>query len=113
MNCSYFCSGVSRDYGVVRIEDSGPGIPEEHRMKVFDRFYRLDAARARDTGGAGLGLSIAKWALEVQNGVVTVEDSAEGATFCIRLAAADGRSLSPSAPAAEQHHTGAKGLVSS
>ncbi|MGC2660977.1 MAG: ATP-binding protein [Bryobacteraceae bacterium] len=103
----------SPGYGIVRIGDSGPGIPEEHRMKVFDRFYRLDAARARDTGGAGLGLSIAKWALEVQNGVITVEDSAEGATFCICLAAADGRSLSPSGPAAEQHHAGAKGLVSS
>jgi signal transduction histidine kinase len=72
-------------FGVIRIADSGPGIPPEHRSKVFDRFYRLDAARARDTGGAGLGLSIAKWAIQVQGGEIQVEDAAQGATFAIRF----------------------------
>ncbi|MGA8598205.1 MAG: heavy metal sensor histidine kinase [Bryobacteraceae bacterium] len=78
-------------FGVIRISDTGPGIPREHRTKVFDRFYRLDAARARDTGGAGLGLSIAKWAVEVQGGEIGVEDEGVGATFCIRLPVADER----------------------
>lgn len=78
-------------FGVIRIADSGPGIPPEHRSKVFDRFYRLDAARARDTGGAGLGLSIAKWAVEVQGGEIQVEDAGEGATFAIRFPVAEMR----------------------
>ena len=76
---------ASSGFGVIRIADSGPGIPSEHREKVFDRFYRLDTARARDTGGAGLGLSIAKWATEVQGGEIKVENSSEGATFCLRF----------------------------
>jgi heavy metal sensor kinase len=83
-------------FGVIRISDTGPGIPREHRTRVFDRFYRLDAARARDTGGAGLGLSIAKWAVEVQGGEIRVEDEGEGATFCIHLPVADERR--PTAP---------------
>lgn len=52
----------------LEIQDSGPGIPAEHRDKVFDRFYRTDDARARDTGGVGLGLAIAKWGVEVNGG---------------------------------------------
>lgn len=59
---------ASANASLIRIADSGPGIPREHREKVFDRFYRLDSARARDTGGAGLGLSTAKWAIELQGG---------------------------------------------
>jgi heavy metal sensor kinase len=72
-------------FGVVQITDSGPGIPVEHRTKVFDRFYRTDTARARDTGGAGLGLSIARWALQVQGGEIKVDDSVEGTAFRIQL----------------------------
>lgn len=75
----------SSDIASIRVMDSGPGIPSEHRHRVFDRFYRIDAARARDTGGAGLGLSIAKWAVELHGGSIVVEDAAEGAVFCIRL----------------------------
>lgn len=52
----------------VRIEDTGPGIPPEHRERIFDRFYRVDRARSRQTGGAGLGLAIAKRAAEVIHG---------------------------------------------
>jgi heavy metal sensor kinase len=74
-----------RRFGVILINDSGPGISVEHRTKVFNRFYRIDAARARDTGGAGLGLSIAKWAVEVQGGEIRVQDSLDGATFRIQI----------------------------
>lgn len=80
----------SSGFGMIRIADSGPGISPEHRDKVFDRFYRLDTARARDTGGAGLGLSIAKWAVEVQGGQIEVENSAEGAVFRIQFPSVDG-----------------------
>jgi heavy metal sensor kinase len=72
-------------FGVVEIADTGPGIAQEHRTKVFDRFYRIDAARARETGGAGLGLSIARWALQLQGGEIKVEDSVEGTAFRIQL----------------------------
>jgi signal transduction histidine kinase len=72
----------------VKIADTGPGIPLEHRSKIFDRFYRLDSARTRETGGAGLGLAIANWAVKAQGGQIRVEDSREGAVFSIELPAA-------------------------
>jgi signal transduction histidine kinase len=52
----------------IEVEDSGPGIPAEHRDKVFDRFYRVDEGRSRDDGGVGLGLAIAKWGAEIHGG---------------------------------------------
>lgn len=73
----------------ITISDNGPGIPVEHRAKIFDRFYRVDSARTRVAGGVGLGLSIAKWAMQAQGGQIQVEDSDEGATFSIELPLAE------------------------
>ncbi len=68
------------------IQDQGPGIPEGAQQRVFDRFYRLDEARSRDSGGFGLGLPIAKWAVEAHGGTITVRISfPTGAIFSIRL----------------------------
>ncbi len=68
------------------IRDQGPGIPENAQQRVFDRFYRLDEARSRDSGGFGLGLPIAKWAVEVHGGSISVKTaSPTGAIFCIKL----------------------------
>jgi heavy metal sensor kinase len=74
----------------VVISDTGPGIPQEARPHVFDRFFRVDKARSRDESlngsGAGLGLSIAKWVAELHGGTIVLDDSnGAGATFVISL----------------------------
>jgi len=71
---------------VVEVQDNGPGIPVEHRARIFERFYRVDKARARQEGGTGLGLSIVEWAVSVHRGVVEVDcDSGVGSIFRISL----------------------------
>ena len=68
------------------VADEGPGIAAEDRQRIFDRFFRLDEARSRDHGGVGLGLAIAKWAVEVNGGRITVENGANrGSVFHIVL----------------------------
>jgi heavy metal sensor kinase len=70
----------------LQVADSGPGIPPEHQAKVFDRFYRVDSARSRDAGGAGLGLAIAKWVVEAHGGMISLRNAPEnGCIFFIRL----------------------------
>jgi heavy metal sensor kinase len=66
------------DCAVVEVADQGPGIPAEHRERIFDRFFRLDTARSRDAGGTGLGLAIAKWAVEINGGSIRVDAAATG-----------------------------------
>jgi heavy metal sensor kinase len=77
---------------MIEIADDGPGIPPEHLTSVFDRFYRVDKSRTRNEGGAGLGLSIANWAVQAHGGEIGL-DSAPGAgcTFRIFLPAAASR----------------------
>jgi heavy metal sensor kinase len=71
------------------IKDEGPGIPPAEADRVFDRFYRLDESRARDTGGAGLGLAIAKWSIEAHGGQILLDSyPGSGSAFSIRLPAA-------------------------
>jgi len=79
---------VSVDNHTVQIafQDSGPGIPVEHRDKVFQRFYRVDEARTRAEGGTGLGLSIVKWAVSVNGGSIEFDsEPGQGCTFTMRL----------------------------
>jgi heavy metal sensor kinase len=74
---------------VVEIQDKGPGIPLEDQGRVFDRFYRVDKARWRESGGAGLGLSIAKWAVEAHGGSIELNSAPNlGSTFRIVLPSA-------------------------
>src|SRR5438552_3449548 len=63
---------------LLTIADARPGIAAEHREQIFHRFLRLDEARSRDSGVAGLGLAIAKWAVEVNGGHIDVESGAHG-----------------------------------
>ncbi|MDI6105675.1 ATP-binding protein [Actinoplanes sp. NEAU-A12] len=70
------------------VEDDGAGIPEDQRERVFERFVRLDEARARDDGGSGLGLAIVREIVGAHGGTVTVTRSAlGGARFEVRLPA--------------------------
>ncbi len=70
------------------VEDDGSGIAPSDRERVFDRFVRLDEGRARDEGGAGLGLSIVREIVDRHGGTVTVADaSSGGARFTVRLPA--------------------------
>jgi two-component system, OmpR family, phosphate regulon sensor histidine kinase PhoR len=82
---------MAKDQGIVRFEvsDNGPGVPVEHRSRVFERFYRIDGGRSRDIGGTGLGLSIVKNLVELMDGQVGVSSSQEnGALFWVELKAA-------------------------
>ncbi|MFC6879999.1 MULTISPECIES: sensor histidine kinase [Actinomadura] len=73
---------------VIRVTDDGPGVPPDERERIFDRFVRLDAARARDEGGAGLGLAIARDLAAAHGGtLVAGEAPGGGACFEIRLPA--------------------------
>ncbi len=62
----------------VRVDDDGPGVPAAERERVFDRFYRSEAARDRHSGGSGLGLAIARSIVELHGGRIWVEDSPLG-----------------------------------
>jgi heavy metal sensor kinase len=71
---------------VLTVLDQGPGIPAEYRERIFDRFFRVDEARSREDGGMGLGLAIAKWAVEVNGGRIHVDNGApSGSVFRIVL----------------------------
>jgi two-component system sensor histidine kinase BaeS len=79
----------SGDRGIVRVVDTGTGIPAEALPRVFDRFWRADPARGRSTGGSGLGLAIARQIVTDHLGTITVaSEPGRGTTFTITLPAA-------------------------
>lgn len=72
--------------GVIRVVDHGEGVPEQIREKIFQRFWRADTSRTRETGGSGLGLSIVASIVEALHGTIEVtETHGGGATFSISL----------------------------
>src|ERR1700731_1981450 len=74
------------DKVVITVRDTGVGIATEEQSKVFERFYRVDKARSRDMGGAGLGLSIAQWIVQQHGGKIEVESSVgNGSIFRVEL----------------------------
>jgi signal transduction histidine kinase len=70
---------------VLRVTDDGPGVPPDARERIFERFARLDDARASNDGGTGLGLAIVQDVVDAHHGTVTVADNTPGATFTVTL----------------------------
>jgi len=70
----------------ISVADTGIGIPAEDQPKVFDRFYRVDKSRSKTTGGAGLGLSIARWIAEQHAGAIHLSsEPGKGTTFTLAI----------------------------
>jgi two-component system phosphate regulon sensor histidine kinase PhoR len=81
---------VKRDgeHVLFEVSDTGPGVPESHRARLFERFYRVDPGRSRDMGGTGLGLSIVKHLVETMRGSVGMRArDGGGSVFWLRLKA--------------------------
>jgi two-component system phosphate regulon sensor histidine kinase PhoR len=76
---------------VLSVIDQGIGIEPRHLQRIFERFYRVDAGRAREAGGTGLGLAIVKHLTQAQGGEVGVESGAGGSRFWVKLRAASPR----------------------
>jgi len=71
---------------MIVVRDTGIGIPEADQLRVFDRFYRVDKARARSLGGAGLGLSITRWIVDAHGGTIGVRSTpGKGSEFTVQL----------------------------
>lgn len=78
--------GISDGKTIIEVRDVGPGVPESLRDKIFERFYRADNSRNRETGGSGLGLAIVKAIVERHGGtIVALETPGGGATFRVEL----------------------------
>jgi two-component system, OmpR family, sensor histidine kinase SenX3 len=95
--------GVRCSEGLVEVDvtDQGQGIPREEQARIFERFYRVDAARSRATGGTGLGLAIVKHICANHGGDVTVwSEEGRGSTFTMRLPAAPTSGPPSTTPAA-------------
>ena len=81
----------SADSVFLIVEDTGIGIPQEDRTRIFERFYRVDKARSREAGGTGLGLSIVHDTVVANGGAIRVDARPEGGTvFIVQLPLARG-----------------------
>ncbi len=74
----------------IQVQDAGPGIPESDLERIFEPFYRLDEARQRETGGIGLGLSIARRAIEQHRGSISAQNREDGLQVTVFLPADSG-----------------------
>ena len=82
----YVTMKKEEDQVILTVKDTGIGIPEDVQERVFERFYRVDGSRSKQSGGSGLGLSIVKHIVEQHKGTITLTSRLnEGTTFVIRL----------------------------
>ena len=91
---------AEKDMTAITVADNGDGIASENISHVFDRFYRVDKNRTRDTGGVGLGLAIAQALVEAHDGKIDVASAGvgQGSTFTIRLPLAQAKQFQEIAP---------------
>ena len=76
---------IDGDNAEILVRNQGKTIPEHQLNNLFEKFYRLDEARSSETGGAGLGLAIAKEIIELHDGTIKAKSQNEYTTFIIRL----------------------------
>jgi signal transduction histidine kinase len=77
---------IVNDYFAVSVLDTGPGIPEQERTRIFDQFHQVDGSLTKAKGGTGLGLAIAKQIVEMHGGRIWVESTlGKGSTFQMEL----------------------------
>ncbi|HET8549780.1 MAG TPA: ATP-binding protein [Bryobacteraceae bacterium] len=95
---------VTVDARGVAVRDHGPGVPEEAVDRIFDAFYRVEADRARKSGGVGLGLSIAKRAIELHRGRIVAENARPGLLVRIELPTSGPAAEFSDSPEAERPH---------
>ncbi|OZE06641.1 two-component sensor histidine kinase [Rhodococcus sp. 05-2255-3B1] len=85
------CVGTTQSSVLLEVQDTGPGLGKEEAAHVFERFYRADSSRTRESGGSGLGLSIVAALVAAHSGTVTVQSApGQGATFRVELPRVDG-----------------------
>jgi signal transduction histidine kinase len=92
-------SAVPHGEGVrFTVADNGPGIPPEERERIFERFHRVDAGRSTSSGGSGLGLSIARWIVDLHGGsIAATENRPTGARMVVDLPASPTQRSVPTA----------------
>ena len=77
---------IEDDFLTLYFQDSGPGVSKDHLPRLFDRLFRVDTSRNRDTGGSGLGLSICRHIIEVHGGTIWAEKSLMGGlSICVKI----------------------------
>src|SRR5262245_61093198 len=77
---------ASNRYFALNVTDTGPGIPEEHQVRIFEQFHQVDSSNTKAKGGTGLGLAVAKQIVEMHGGRIWVESTlGKGATFQLEL----------------------------
>ena len=83
-------AGLKNKFIEIKITDTGIGIPDADIPHIFERFYRSDKSRSRETGGTGIGLAIVKELVNLHGGTIDVESKAEtGSTFTFTLPTAN------------------------